>query len=263
MKKISLRQRQKNVAQPSIASLRTVFSNHRDAGHPHNAARFSLLTLGLLSLLVAPVKLMANMPQSSSDGASASGPVGDFATSDLNGWDERSFKGNTDYQLEEDNGVRVLRGETRGQASILYREQKVDLESTPIVEWSWKVNGTYPGIDERSRNGDDFPARLYVVAKTGFLPWDTVALNYVWSSQSPLGEAWPNPFTDKAHMVVVQTGEEHVGDWVGQRRNVAEDFRQYFDIDVSKLSGYAVMVDGDNAQRDGTAWFGEIRFSAE
>ncbi|MGQ7845091.1 DUF3047 domain-containing protein [Granulosicoccus sp. 3-233] len=214
---------------------------------------------GLLASLIIPVGVMANV----STNLPGEPPGGDFATADLAGWAERSFKGNTEYRLEEENGVQVLRGETQGQASILYREQKIDLESTPIVEWSWKVNGTYPGIDERSRNGDDFPARLYVVAKTGFLPWETVAINYVWSSQSALDEAWPNPFTDKAQMVVVQSGEEHVGNWVGQRRNVAEDFRQYFDLDVAMLSGYAVMVDGDNADREGTAWFGEIRFSAE
>ncbi len=240
----------------------TIGCNASGDGRPASTrkTRPALTTLGLLCCAGLYAEAMANVP---GNGALLEAPGGSFASADLGDWAERSFEGNTQYRLEEENGVKVLRGETRGQASVLYREQEIDLDSTPIVEWSWKVDGTYADIDERSRSGDDFPARLYVVVKTGFLPWDTLAINYVWSSQSAPDEAWPNPFTDKAHMVVVQSGEEHVGSWVGQRRNVAEDFKQYFDIDVSNLDGYAVMVDGDNAGREGTAWFGEISFSAE
>lgn len=145
---------------------------------------------------------------------------------------------------------------------FLYKEQNVDLKNTPVIEWSWKVDRTYEGIDEQSRNGDDFPARLYVVARTGFLPWDTLAINYVWSADAPLGDSWANPFTSKAQMVVVQTGNQHVGDWVRQQRNVAEDFQTYFNTSITDLSGYAVMVDGDNANREASAWFGQIHFSA-
>ncbi len=191
------------------------------------------------------------------------GPTGDFSNASLKGWKERSFAGNTDYEMVEEQGSRVLRGHTNGKASILYTEQSVNLKNTPVIEWSWKVDRTYEGINERSRQGDDFPARLYVVAKTGFLPWDTLAINYVWSADAPLGDSWANPFTRKAQMVVVQTGNQHVGTWVQQQRNVAEDFKTYFDTDITDLSGYAVMVDGDNAKREAIAWFGQIQFSAK
>lgn len=194
---------------------------------------------------------------------SDNGPNGNFANDSLKDWKERSFAGNTDYELVEEQGQRVLKGHTNGMASILYTEQPVNLNNTPLVEWSWKVDRTYDGIDERSRQGDDFPARLYVVAKTGFLPWDTLAINYVWSSDAPLGDSWANPFTSKARMVVVQTGDQHVGTWVRQQRNVMEDFRTYFDTDITDLSGYAVMVDGDNANKEAIAWFGKIQFSAK
>ena len=194
---------------------------------------------------------------------SENGPNGNFANDSLKDWKERSFAGNTDYELVEEQGKRVLKGHTNGMASILYTEQRVNLNDTPLVEWSWKVDRTFEDIDERSRQGDDFPARLYVVAKTGFLPWDTLAINYVWSSDAPLGDSWANPFTSKAQMVVVQTGDQHVGTWVRQQRNVAEDFKTYFDTDITDLSGYAVMVDGDNANKEAIAWFGQIQFSAK
>lgn len=189
-------------------------------------------------------------------------PDGAFAQSSLDGWSERSFDGNTHYELVDEEGIEVLRGHTMGQASILYREQTIDLKTTPIINWSWKVDRTYMNIDEQSRAGDDFPARLYVVAQTGFLPWETLAINYVWASQSAIGESWANPYTDKAKMVVIQSGDTHVGDWTMHSRDVAEDFRQLFQQEIDELSGFAVMVDGDNAQMEAVAWFGEIRFSA-
>lgn len=211
-----------------------------------------LLLAALCWLILVPLRVLAMMPENA--------PSGPFAKQNLEGWKERSFEGKTDYRLVEDQGVAVLQGHTQGQASVLYRENKVDVSSTPWLEWSWKVDQVYTDIDERTREGDDFPARLYVVVQTGFLPWQTVAINYVWSSQQDIEEDWANPFTDKAHMVVVQSGQEQAGEWVHERRNVVEDFRKYHGIDVASLDGYAVMVDGDNGNRNATSWFGEIRF---
>ncbi|MFK7856944.1 MAG: DUF3047 domain-containing protein [Granulosicoccus sp.] len=188
----------------------------------------------------------------------ASGP---FAIDSLADWSERSFKGKTDYQLVDDAGVQVLKGHTQGNASILYREQAVDLLKNPVINWSWKIDRTYRDIDEQAPEGDDFPARLYVVAQIGFLPWETVAINYVWASESAKGDSWTNPYTEKAKMIAVQSGDSHAGSWTHQSRNVAEDFQTYFDLDIKELSGFAVMVDGDNGMREATAWFGEIGFS--
>ena len=224
----------------------------------HFLAVMGTVILGLSWLIVVSISTPAIAMTVPVDG-----PTGDFANASLNGWKERSFAGNTDYELVEEQGSRVLKGHTNGKASILYTEHDVDLKSTPFLEWSWKVDRTYEGIDERSRQGDDFPARLYVVTKTGFLPWETLAINYVWSADAPLGDSWANPFTSKAQMVVVQTGNQHVGTWVKQQRNVAEDFKTYFDTDITDLSGYAVMVDGDNANKEAIAWFGKIQFSAK
>lgn len=188
----------------------------------------------------------------------ASGP---FATDSLAGWSERSFKGKTDYQLVNDAGVQVLKGYTQGNASILYREQAVDLLKNPVISWSWKIDRTYRDIDEQAPEGDDFPARLYVVAQVGFLPWETVAINYVWASESAEGDSWSNPYTEKAKMIAVQSGDSKAGSWTHQSRNVAEDFQTHFGLDIKELSGFAVMVDGDNGMREATAWFGEIGFS--
>ena len=184
-----------------------------------------------------------------------------FPDATLDRWQEREFAGRTDYALVEEDGARVLRGHARGTASILYREAEIDLGATPVLEWSWKVDRVYEMIDERARAGDDFPARLYVVVRTGFLPWETIAINYVWASTASPGESWPNPYTDKAVMIAVRGGPDEVGRWVRERRDVAADFRAAFGERVERIDGYAIMVDGDNGDREAIAWFGELGFA--
>ncbi len=207
--------------------------------------------------LLVTASLLAVQPLFASEGEGETKP---FADETLTAWQEKSFVGNTDYTLVVDQGTKVLKASANKTASVLYKEQAIDLTMTPWLEWSWKIESTYNDIDETTREGDDFPARLYVTAQTGLLPWETIAINYVWSSNQPLNTAWQSPFTDKSMMVAVQSGNQLAEHWTSQRRNVADDFKQFFNVDVKKLSGYAVMVDGDNASQVGTAYFGGIVF---
>ena len=181
----------------------------------------------------------------------------------LDEWEERSFKGNTVYQHLQKDGRNAIYGRAEGEASILYREKSINLSKTPILSWEWKVSSTFGGeIDELSEDGDDFPARFYVVVKTGLFPWQTRAINYVWSSNQVVGNDWANPFTDKARMVAVDSGDQHLNQWRSHRRNIAEDFKRYFDLDADKIDGYAVMVDGDNSGGTAEAWFANITFTS-
>jgi len=194
--------------------------------------------------------------------ASGSQHIRAFPDESLDGWQEKAFAGSTQYELHSESGITVLKATANNTASVLYRQEIINLTSTPWLEWSWKIESIYDDINEKTKTGDDFPARLYVTAKTGSLPWQTIAINYVWSSNLPKDSVWFNPYTEKSIMVSVQGGNTLVGQWVNQRRNVARDFKQLFDINVTKLSGYAVMVDGDNSSQSGTAYFGNIEFLA-
>ncbi|MEH6652456.1 MAG: DUF3047 domain-containing protein [Motiliproteus sp.] len=179
-------------------------------------------------------------------------------------WDERSFVGHTQYSFYRQDGKEIIKGESSGTSSILYRRSLIDLTQRPVLRWRWKIKNTY-GVDinEQSREGDDYPARLYVVVKTGLFPWQTLAVNYVWSSSGQVGDTWQSAYTEKSQMVALRAGDHHVGRWLSEERNVVADFKRLFDIDVSTLEGYAVMVDGDNTGSSGAAWFSDIRFEEE
>lgn len=179
------------------------------------------------------------------------------------GWKERSFSGKSLYSIEQRDGVNAVRGETRGKASALYRRIRVDLGKTPWISWRWLAENTFDMPDEKSKQGDDYPARVYVVYRDGPFPWNAMAINYVWSSTYESGSHWENAYTDKSHVIVLQSGNERLGEWITEKRNIRQDFKTYLGVDVSKIDGYAVMVDGDNTGSRGTAWFTDFQFTAE
>lgn len=192
----------------------------------------------------------------------ASGADIAFSARDMAAWETRSFEGQTRYAVVRDNGVKVLEANARGQASAKYLEREVDLSETPYLHWCWKVDDRYTGLDERTRAGDDYPARLYVARKTGLLPWQVQSVNYVWSSSQVAGARWPNAFTDRAMLLALQGEQSPVGEWRAEVRDVSADYQALFGEDVSEIDGVALMSDGDNAGGDATAWYYGVGFSA-
>lgn len=189
--------------------------------------------------------------------------AGAFSAGDFSGWEEKSFKGQTSYQLVRDaqSGKLVLGAHAQGSASGRFKKIRIDLASTPYLHWSWKVEGPYVGLDENTKGGDDFPVRVYVVVQRGVFGLSTHALNYVWASASPVGSSWPNPFTANARMIAVDSGARGAGQWVEHRRDVRADLKGAFGDDVTHIDAVAIMTDGDNSGREARAWYGDIYFS--
>lgn len=187
--------------------------------------------------------------------------AGNFAAGDLAGWDSKVFNNATRYQLVGLDDRQVLQADCKDSASAFYRRIKVNLEKTPILRWSWRVDGTYPGLDETQKKGDDYPARIYVVIDGGAFIWRTKALNYVWASHQPAGSVWPNAYAKQAMMVAVRSGPEE--GWHEESRDLRRDFRDLFDIDAKQIDGVALMTDCDDAHGQGRAWYGDIRFTVQ
>lgn len=185
-----------------------------------------------------------------------------FTPNQIMTWPTRSFEGETRYSVVEKSGRRVLEAKSQGQASARYLEREVDLNETPYLHWCWQVSKTYPGLDETTKAGDDYPARVYVAHKTGLLPWQVESVNYVWASTQPQGATWPNAFTQRAQLIALQSGEQRVGDWIAEVRDVRADFAELFSNSPSYINGIALMSDGDNAGGNATAWFTHLGFSS-
>ena len=185
------------------------------------------------------------------------------SSGDRGDWEVEEFEGETRYRVVEVDGRRVVEADSAATASSLYLEREIDLTETPILEWSWRIEKPLAVDDERIKDGDDFAARIYVVAPgEGWFDMPR-AVNYVWANQADVGESWPNPFTSKVMMIAVQSGEGEAGTWQTYRRNVRADFRRLFGMEVDELEGIAVMTDSDNCGQSARAWYGEIAFHPE
>lgn len=182
---------------------------------------------------------------------------------DLMGWDTETFAGETTYSSIVLDDEKVIRAQSQSAASGKFRKISVNLKETPYLNWRWRVENYLTGNDEKTKAGDDYPARLYVIVSGGLLFWKTRALNYVWSSRNKAGEQWPNAFTSNAQMVVVRDPTSPLNQWQTEKRNVRDDFRKLFGIDITKIDAVAFMTDTDNTKQSATAHYGEIYFSAD
>ena len=176
--------------------------------------------------------------------------VSHFSEQGIKGWKPKIFKNETVYSVVEYEGSKYIQAMSQQSASGLTKELKIDLQVTPFLNWSWVIEQILQGNDEKTKSGDDFAARIYVIAKTGFGFWNTAALNYVWSNKSPVGDFWPNPFTAKAVMFCVEQGDAGLGKLRTYKRNVLDDFKQIFNKDIKEIQAIAIMTDTDNSQKN-------------
>jgi hypothetical protein len=173
-------------------------------------------------------------------------------------WKEKSFKGHTAYEVTDEASVRCIRAHSRGSASALYYEISFNPKDYPILAWSWRIAGILEKGDARTRAGDDYPARVYVVFPS-VLFWRTRALNYMWANHFPKGQALPNAYTANTIMIAVESGPARQGQWVEEKRDIYADFQRYFGEAPPDVGAIAIMTDTDNTAEEATAWYGPIR----
>lgn len=183
-----------------------------------------------------------------------------FNGKDLNGWKEKTFEGHSTYMVEKEG----LSASCNAGASSMYREIEINLDETPILNWSWRVSqdSQLGNQNERQKSGDDFAARIYAVVNTGTIIPKVLSLNYVWAQNEAIGNDWPNPFYTKARMVVLESAND-AGAWKTESRNLKKDFQTYFGTDIKAIDGIAIMTDCDNAKGKASAQYGAITVSSE
>lgn len=190
--------------------------------------------------------------------------ISDFAAAGLTGWEEKSFSGKTQYQLVEQGDKTVLKATSQAAASGLFKKKRIDLQQTPWLNWRWRVDKPLHALAEKTKSGDDYGARIYVVIDGGIFFWKTRAVNYVWASASPKGESWPNAFADKnAMMLALRSSTDKPATWYQEKRNVAADLRQFFGAEIRYIDAIAIMTDTDNSGQQTIAQYDDIFFTSD
>ena len=175
----------------------------------------------------------------------------------------RGADSNTKYSLGSNENGNFIKAEANNAASGLGKKIKINLNKTPYLNITWKVEKDLRGIDERSKKSHDYAARVFVVKKTGATPLSNRAMNYVFSSNEDVNISHPSPYTKKSIDYVLATTKENLNEWVTVKVNVKEHFKQFHDLDLNEINGVAIMADTDNSKLSSISYYQNIYFSTE
>ncbi len=244
----------------------------------------NLVTVSLAALAVF-TSILFRSPARGADDFLVVGAFSSAAEGSLpQGWKPQIFKKKkgakqTTYGVVRDGDTAVVRAESSGAASGLEHEVPVDLREYPVLRWRWKIDNVVVSGDPRRKDKDDYAARVYVTfafepdratfgermryktARTFFGGVPFAAIAYIWASRAPVGSVIASPHMgDIVKLIVVESGEVRVGDWIAEERNVYEDYWRAFGKEPPPVSGVAIMTDTDNTRERATAYYGDLVF---
>ena len=192
--------------------------------------------------------------------------VFNFTEQELSELEIRKVRGadnKTIYTVGSNENGNFLKAIADNAASGLGKEVRIDLNKTPFINITWKIEKDLPGIKENTKKGHDFAARVFAVKKTGATPLSNRAINYVFSSNNKIGFNSPSPYTKKSIDNVLSSTQNNLNEWITVKANVKEDFKKFHDLDVNTLDGLAIMSDTDNSKMKAVAYYQNIYFSSE
>ena len=192
--------------------------------------------------------------------------VFEFTEKELSELTVRKVRGadnKTSYSVGSNENGNYLKAIADNAASGLGKEIKIDLNKTPFINITWKIEKDIPGIDETAKKGHDFAARVFVIKKTGATALSNRAINYVFSSNQDVGSNSPSPYTKKSIDNVLATTKTNLNEWVTVKANVKEDFKKFHNLDVNELDGIAIMSDTDNSKKKSITYYQNIYFSSQ
>ncbi|HEY4067435.1 MAG TPA: DUF3047 domain-containing protein [Burkholderiaceae bacterium] len=187
----------------------------------------------------------------------------------------------TKFSIAEMGGAHVLKVDADDSYGNLVHGLQVQLGPHATLSWRWRVDQLLADADLKAKSGDDSPAKLcvffaYDVAKLSLgertrlslahsvsgeeVPSESLC--YVWDNKLPVDTGLANAFTKRIRMIVLQSGEGKLGQWVAQKRDIVADYQRLFgdesDGKVPEVIGLAISADADNTHQHALSYFGDV-----
>jgi hypothetical protein len=199
---------------------------------------------------------------------------------DLTRWRPITFpkiKEHSEYTIEDQGRESVLRAESRASASAIVYRNPFNVYDYPRLRWKWKATSVYEKGNARTKDGDDYTLRIYVLFeydpdKAGF--YDAIkyalaklfygeypphsALNYIWANREDERGIITSTYASNAKMIVLQNGKKNLGRWIVEERNILEDYRKAFGTDPPAMATLGIMNDSDNTKEASVSYVGCI-----
>ncbi len=176
-----------------------------------------------------------------------------------------SIRNHTLYSIDTQDGESFLKAESRASASGIVFKSTFNVFEYPKARWRWKVSNVYKKGDVRTKAGDDYPIRIYVmfqydpesaplgkrirygIAKKlyGEYPPHS-SLNYIWANKRSEEGIVANAYAGEARMIILERGEGSAGKWIEEEVNILDDYRKAFGEAPPSTATLAIMNDSDN-----------------
>jgi hypothetical protein len=188
--------------------------------------------------------------------------VMDFATPfPLNplppGWYHRTFwtRSPMEISFATKDGVPALRCETHARGSKLFRHVDIDLADYPRLAWRWFIEVPIDSpLDERTRAGDDHPARLFIAFKTAM--GEDRRMEIVWGNRLKAGDY---KYIDKFPHYVANGGNENIGRWHAEEVDLQGIYRHMWrDGAPARVIDVALFCDSDDTRTQSIAYFADV-----
>lgn len=186
------------------------------------------------------------------------------------------------YTIERHDGSHVLRAESKASASAIVYNRSFNVYEYPRARWKWKVANLYRRGDARTREGDDYPIRVYIMfeydpARAGILERMQYglartlygeypphsSLSYAWASRQEPSKIMTSPYTARAKMVFLEQGPDKVGTWQEETVDILDDYRRAFGADPPPRARIALMNDSDNTGEASVSWMAYVEVFSE
>ena len=182
------------------------------------------------------------------------------------GWAKQTWGGapKYDFTVIEQDGQRVIQLRSAGDSSNMSKDirGKVNLATTPILEWTWKVTVLPKGADGRRAATDDQAGQIYVAWPRFPQALRSQVIGYIWDTTAPAGSTFKSQKTGTVTYVVVRSGAADLGKWLTERRDVRADFKRIYGEEPEDPSGISIGIDSDDVKGTAEALFGRIVFRA-
>ncbi|NIS60718.1 MAG: DUF3047 domain-containing protein [Proteobacteria bacterium] len=187
---------------------------------------------------------------------------------DLNSWKPLYFpkiKKHTSYTIESNGSENYLKAESNASASAVLYRKDFNIYQYSRMRWRWKVENVYTNGDAKTKSGDDYPLRIYIVfkydpEKAGFMEkvkYNAAkliygeypphsGLNYIWANREHEETIIINAFTEKSKMILLQKGNSNIGKWLNEDVNIRKDYEEAFGEKPPPIASIAIMNDSDN-----------------
>ncbi len=159
-------------------------------------------------------------------------------------------------------GKGIIKAESLGTRSSLYREVGEKEKDFPVLSWRWRISNVVRSAIETRKDRFDAAARVRVVfgRDKGFKVINGTEpsgprIEYVWASHLPKGRIFDHPGEKYCKVFVLESGEGKAGEWVFEKRNLHTDYSKAFGTEPNGVLAIGIQTDTDHSNEMVTAYY--------